>query len=115
MSKEIKKHEMQFGEIMEPKAQLVVNPQELANEWKQMCEIRFDAIVKMFDYGSRETKGIIFGLGGKSLPPQLFKIEDKMTIDFIRNSDEYQIGRRIKQLAEILFKHIEDWEKRKQP
>lgn len=73
-----------------------------------MAEIRFDAIVKMYDTGTRQTHGSIFGSPSKQLPPQLFVIEAKFTLEGIRYADEYSLGRQLKEMLHQLETHIKN-------
>lgn len=82
------------------------------NAKKLLTEIRFNCVVTMYDYGCRQTGGG-FLQQPKSLPPQWFVLSETFTLDFIRTSDEYQLGRAMKLAYEKLVSHIKQYEKTK--
>jgi hypothetical protein len=66
-----------------------------------LCEIKFEALVTMYEMGMgthRQAK------------PQWFRSECKMTLESIRHSDEYAIGRQIKTMLDQLDFHIKNYE-----
>ncbi len=89
----------------------VYAPIEIELAKMRMTEIRFDCIVKMYDCGTREVKGFM-PYASKSLPPQWFKAQNKLTLEFIVNSDERTIGRVIKEMYNQLEGHIKQYEER---
>jgi hypothetical protein len=88
------------------------NPSELQEAQKMLMEIRFDCIVKMYDCGIRQTKGNFLS-PPKQLPPQWFALKQNFTLEFIKDADEYTIGRTIKLLFADLEKHIQDYENKR--
>jgi hypothetical protein len=78
----------------------VYNPQEMELAQKHLTEITFDCLVKMYDSGFLPHKH----------PPQYFKSELRLTLDFLKNSNEYAIGSAVKNQLIALMKHIEQYE-----
>jgi hypothetical protein len=78
-----------------------------------LCEIRFDALVRMYDMGFDKTKSPLPIRIRMEVPrkPQWFKNSQTMTLHAIRNGDEYSIGRMIKEQFRQLELHIEQYEK----
>jgi hypothetical protein len=74
---------------------------------QSMCEIRFDCIVRMFDCGFKEMKRGLFESQKRSLQPQWFKLENKLTLEFLKNSSDMEVGYAIKQMFKNLTDHIE--------
>jgi len=87
-------------------------PEEEASSLPSMCEIRFDCLVKMYDMAvSKPSKLLPFSLR-KEIPrkPQWFRSTSRMTLEAIKNGDEYSIGRQIKEQFRQLEVHIEQYE-----
>ncbi len=82
------------------------------NARKLLTEIRFDCLVKMYYYGSKQTSGGMFQQP-KSLPPQWFILSETLTLDFIRTESEGAIGYAFKQMYKKLEEHIKQYEKSK--
>lgn len=76
----------------------VTDPFELEEAKMKMMEVRFDCIVKMFDCGQIIPKSTMPFIQPKPLPPQWFKSQMKLTLEFIRQSEPEMIGIAIKQL-----------------
>jgi len=74
-----------------------------------LCEIRFDCLVKMYETGTRTIKTGFLGMEQKALPPQWFKLEEHITLEGIRGCDEYQLGRRLKEMVNKLDHHIDKY------
>ena len=75
----------------------------------RMLEIRFDCLVQMYEMGTRTIKGGLFW-SEKALPPQWFKLHERITLEAIKHMDEYTLGRRIKEMFQLLELHIEKYE-----
>ena len=77
-----------------------------------MCEIRFDALVKMYDMGVDQSKGPIPFRIRREIPrePQWFKSTQRMSLDAIKHGDEYSIGRMIKEQFRQMEAHISQYE-----
>lgn len=75
-------------------------PSEIEQAHKRITAIRFDCFVKMFDFAK-----------AKGRPPQSFKMEMYMTLEFIRYGNEFDIGKAIKDAYRKLEKTIDDYEK----
>lgn len=75
-------------------------------------EIRFDAIVTMYDSGQREiTNSGIFGFNqSKTLPPQWFANRRKITLESIKYLDAYTLGNVLKDMYRELDIHIKQYE-----
>lgn len=78
-----------------------------------MCEIRFDALVKMYDMGFNKTKIPLLLRMRMEIPrkPQWFKNTQRMSLEAIKHGDEYSIGRMIKEQFRQLELHIELYER----
>lgn len=83
-----------------------------AEKLPRMCEIRFDCLVTMFEMAQREVtvNSGFFVKEERQLKPQWFKSQYKITLDEIKNCDEYVIGVRLKEMLYQLEKHIEKYE-----
>lgn len=78
------------------------------NESRNLCEIRFDALVTMYSTGYIKQKRNIFSIvPPKPGKPKWFKCRNMLTMEAIRYSDEYQLGRFLKDMLAQLEEHIE--------
>lgn len=96
---------------MEDKIEFV--SEEEYNGLPSMCEIRFDCLVKMYDMSiPKPSKLLPFSLR-KEIPrkPQWFRSVSSITLDAIKNEDEYSLGRRLKDQFRQLELHIQQYEK----
>jgi len=82
-----------------------------------MCEIRFDAFVKMYDMGVDESRSLLPLRVRMEIPrkPQWFKNTQRMSLEAIKYGDEYSIGRMIKDQFRQLELHISQYEKDGKP
>lgn len=81
-----------------------------AENLPRLCEIRFDAFITMYEMGVRTIRTGLFGFVEKSLPPQWFKNQSKITLEAIKQCDEYTLGRRLKEMLFQLEEHIRKYE-----
>lgn len=80
-------------------------PSEEAEASKRLTEIRFEALVRMFDFADRKIKS------QKPPPPQWFKIEQRLTLEFVRHASAKEIGEHIKRMYCELEDRIIQYEK----
>jgi len=94
--------------------QVTVTPVYLPNEVEiakfRMMDIRFDCLVRMYDNGQVERKSLMPFVQSKPLPPQWFKSEMKLTMEFIEDADPYQLGVAIKKQWQKMKDVILDYE-----
>jgi hypothetical protein len=88
-----------------------IAPNELEEAKSRTANIRFDCLVKMFDYGQRQIGGVFLSVP-KSLPPQWFKCEMKLTLELVAEADPYTLGMAIKEAYLRLKHHIEQYEEK---
>lgn len=81
---------------------------EIEADQRRLCEIRFDCHVTMHDSGTRETKGFL--QSSKSLPPQWFRINSKITLESIKYGNEVELGTQLKQMYHELQAAIAQYE-----
>jgi len=81
---------------MEANVSPVTDPNELEIAKMRMMEVRFDCIVKMFDFGQIQPKSMMPFVERKPLPPQWFKSQIKFSLEFLRDADPVHIGMAIK-------------------
>lgn len=102
-----------------PQPEQVVNPQELFGDAAKcrLAEIKFEALVRIFDSGVRSVRqpAIMWFMKDhqKPLPPQLFKIEFRLTLETIKFGSPEEIGRIVKHYYNQLEEHIAQYEQRK--
>ena len=79
----------------------------------RMCEIRFEAYVRMYDMGVDQRKIPLPFQIRREVPrqPQWFRNTQRLSLDGIKDADEYSIGARIKQQFQQLDSHIAQYEK----
>ena len=77
---------------------------------QRMCEIRFDALVTMYDFGQRIVRGGVLGFSEKPREPQWFKSSFRLTLENIKYSNEYDLGKQLKIMLEQLEQHIKKYE-----
>jgi hypothetical protein len=82
---------------------------EMEADTRQVCEIRFDCLVKMHDVAFMKYKGVL-GHEQQSKTPQWFRVNHVITLDAIKHSDPYTLGMRIKEMYHQLEKTIEKYE-----
>ena len=77
----------------------------------RLCEIRFDALVTMYDVGQKVIKeNRLFNSSEKVLPPQWFRSRNKITLEAIKNYSDYELGRMLKEMYFQLEQHINKYE-----
>ena len=82
---------------------------EMEADTRQVCEIRFDCLVKMHDVGFMRYEGM-WGQEKQSKTPQWFRVNHVITLDAIKHSDPYTLGMRIKEMFQQLEQTIEQYE-----
>lgn len=96
---------------METKSEIsYVPPSEIDEAKYRTMSVRFDCLVKMFDYGQIEPRIPMPFVQRKALPPQWFKSEMKLTMELVADADPYTLGMAIKQAYQKLKEHIELYE-----
>jgi hypothetical protein len=87
-----------------------VSPFEMEEAQYRHASIRFDCLVKMFDFGQIESQSGIFLQ--KSIPrqPQWFKSELRLDLETVAYADPYVLGKAIKDAYNKLKHHIEQYE-----
>lgn len=96
---------------METKSEIsCVPPREIDEAKYRTMSVRFDCLVKMFDYGQIEPRIPMPFVQRKALPPQWFKSEMKLTMELVADADPYTLGMAIKQAYQKLKEHIELYE-----
>lgn len=93
---------MKNENIIEPIPEMVVDTRKLT-------EIRFDCLVTVHDVGFKKYKGV-WGQQKQSRNPQWFRAQTQLTLEMIKFSDEYTIGRAVKQLFYDLERNIDKYE-----
>lgn len=96
---------------MNTEVENVFLPNEVEQASKLLTEIRFDCLVTLYDYGQITPKVSMPFLQRKPLPPQYFKLNQALTLDFIRTANEWEIGKVIKDSYMIIQNHIKQYEK----
>jgi hypothetical protein len=87
-------------------------PEEVA-DIRQICEIRFDCMVKMHDVAVRKNlHDGMFREDKSSASPQWFRANHAITLDAVKYADPYDLGMRIKEMFHQLEKTIEQYEQR---
>jgi hypothetical protein len=82
---------------------------EMEADTRQICEIRFDCLVKMHDVAFMKYEGM-WGQEKQSKTPQWFRVNHVITLDAIKHSDPYTLGMRIKEMYQQLEQTIEKYE-----
>jgi hypothetical protein len=96
---------------METKSEIsYVLPNEMDEAKYRTMSVRFECLVKMFDFAQKEPKSSFFFMESKPLPPQYFKSEIKLTMELVANADPYTLGIVIKQAYNNLKRHIDQYE-----
>lgn len=85
-------------------------PESEVQSSHSMCEIRFDCLVTMYEMGTREAAKGFFVKEERRLNPQWFRSQRRITLDAIRNADEYMLGRQLKEMFHQLELHIKKYE-----
>ena len=80
---------------------------EVEADKRRLCEIRFDCLVTMHDYGTRSIDG---GRVSKDLPPQWFKSQSHITLEEVKHQSHELLGLRLKQMLFDLEQSIEKYE-----
>ena len=83
---------------------------EMEADTRQICEIRFDCLVKMHDVAFMKYEGM-WGQEKQYTTPQWFRVNHVITLDVIKHSDPYTLGMRIKEMYHQLEKTIEQYER----
>jgi len=90
----------------------MVSPQE-GEDSQKLCEIRFDCFVTMYEMGARKSNDRNIFIKTENKPiPQWFKSQGKITLEAIRYSDEYSLGRILKDMLYQMDAHIRKFENR---
>lgn len=87
-----------------------VLPNEIDEAKHRMASIRFDCLVKMFDYGQIQPKSPMPFVHRKALPPQWFKSEMTLTMELVAHASPYELGMAIKDAFTKLQRHINEYE-----
>ena len=76
------------------------------------CEIRFDALITMFDMAVKVTgkDNILLGTTEKQAPPQWFKSSHRLTLEAIQYGDARELGETIKKMFNQMDHHIKKFE-----
>jgi hypothetical protein len=82
---------------------------EMEADTRQICEIRFDCLVKMHDVAFMKYEGM-WGQEKQSKTPQWFRANYILTLDEVKYADPYTLGIRIKEMYHQLEKTIEKYE-----
>ena len=82
---------------------------EMEADTRQICEIRFDCLVKMHDVAFMKYEGM-WGQEKQYTTPQWFRVNHVITLDAIKHSDPYTLGMRIKEMYHQLEQTIEKYE-----
>ena len=82
---------------------------EMEADTRQICEIRFDCLVKMHDVAFMKYEGM-WGQENQSKKPQWFKSNTTLTLEFIKDAEPQLIGEHIKQMFHQLEQTIEKYE-----
>jgi hypothetical protein len=82
---------------------------EMEADTRQVCEIRFDCLVKMHDVAFMKYEGM-WGQEKQYTTPQWFRVNHVITLDAIKHSDPYTLGMRIKEMYHQLEQTIEKYE-----
>jgi len=82
---------------------------EMEADTRQICEIRFDCLVKMHDVAFMKYEGM-WGHEQQSKTPQWFRANHILTLDEVKYADPYTLGMRIKEMYQQLEKTIEKYE-----
>lgn len=77
-----------------------------------LMPIRFDCLVRAADCGSRKIRGG-FLIPDRYAPPQWFRLEFYLSLDAVRNWNEYELGAYIKKAFAQLQDNIDKYEKGK--
>jgi hypothetical protein len=83
---------------------------EVVADTRQVCEIRFDCMVKMHDVAFRKYDGL-FDEEKQSRIPQWFRANHILTLDAVKYAEPYELGMRIKEMFYQLEKTIEHYER----
>jgi len=77
-----------------------------------MCEIRFDCLVKMYEMSISKPSNLLPFSLRKEIPrkPQWFKSVSTISLEAIKNEDEYSLGRQLKEQFRQLEAHIKQYE-----
>ncbi len=88
---------------------------EEAEALPAMCEIRFDCLVRMYDMGTRPPSSLLPLRMRMETPrsPQWFRNTQIISLEAIKNGDEYTLGRMIKDQFRQLELHIKKYESNK--
>lgn len=95
---------------MNIKIEKAYDPLEIEQAQSRLAEIRFECLIKMFDFGVIEKERGLRLVEKKPMPPQWFKLQQKMSLEFIKFGDEYSIGRAIKEAFMKLEHTINEYE-----
>ena len=90
----------------------VTKVSEKEADTRKLLSIHFDCIIKGYDYGQKEIFNGILSTS-KYLPPQWFKLESHLSLEFIKTAEAEEIGRRIKEMLHQLDDAIKQYETNK--
>jgi hypothetical protein len=80
----------------------------------RLCQIRFDASVRMSDVGFREVgQQPFFAMTDPKVIPQWFAIQQVLTLELVKEGDPYLIGMRIKEMWYKLEEAIKQYENKR--
>lgn len=79
----------------------VFSPAEIEEAMRGLMELRIDCFIKMYDGGKYDN----------IKQPQYYSIKQKLTIEFIEQSDEWLIGREVKNALQKLKDHVHNQRK----
>ena len=85
----------------------VTDPNELEIAAHKMMSVRFDCLVKMYDFAKVKSENPMPYI---KYPPQWFKSEIRFTMEFIESTDPKIIGMAVKAAYYELKKTIEKYE-----
>lgn len=85
----------------------IVDPEEIKTV-KSGLSIRFDCLLRMYDFGQANHIGRV---SQTKLPPQYFRMDNSLTMDFIESSSLEEIGFAIKSMYKEMKDHVEAFEK----
>jgi hypothetical protein len=86
---------------------------EAVADTRQVCEIRFDCMVKMHDVAVRKNLyDGMFREDKSSISPQWFRANHTITLEMVKYADPYELGMEIKKMFNQLEKTIEQYERR---
>ena len=86
----------------------VTSISEQEADTRRLLSIHFDCIIKGYDYGQKEIFNGILSTS-KNLPPQWFKLESHLSLEFVKTATEEEIGQTIKEMLHQLEEAINQY------